>query len=104
MLTAMINPRVSGLTLEKHTFPLLIGEWLNTLWYCIVVDQSISCVRLFVFQWTVACQVPLSMGFSKQECLSGLPFPSPVILYIIQQLERVRYKWNNLECNLGPVA
>ena len=27
--------------------------------------------------WTVAYQAPLSMGFSKQECWSGLPFPSP---------------------------
>ena len=27
--------------------------------------------------WTVACQVPLSMGFSRQECWCGLPFPSP---------------------------
>ena len=27
--------------------------------------------------WTVACQVPLSMGFPKQEYWSGLPFPSP---------------------------
>ena len=27
--------------------------------------------------WTVACQAPLSMGFSKQEYGIGLPFPSP---------------------------
>ena len=27
--------------------------------------------------WTVACQAPLSMEFSKQEYWSGLPFPSP---------------------------
>ena len=26
---------------------------------------------------TVACQAPLSMGFPRQECWSGLPFPSP---------------------------
>ena len=26
---------------------------------------------------TVACQAPLSMGFSRQEYWSGLPFPSP---------------------------
>ena len=34
-------------------------------------------VRLFVTLWTVAHQAPLSMGFSKQEYWSGLPFPSP---------------------------
>ena len=27
--------------------------------------------------WTLACQVPLSMEFSRQESWSGLPFPSP---------------------------
>ena len=27
--------------------------------------------------WTVAHQAPLSMGFSRQEYWSGLPFPSP---------------------------
>ena len=27
--------------------------------------------------WTVACQVALSMGFSRQEYRSGLPFPTP---------------------------
>ena len=31
----------------------------------------------FVTPWTVARQVPLSMGFSRQEDWSGLPFPSP---------------------------
>ena len=36
----------------------------------------LSSVWLFATPWTVACQVPLSMGFSRQEYLSGLPFPS----------------------------
>ena len=39
--------------------------------------KSLSRVRLSVTLWTVACQVPLSMGFSRQENWSGLPFPSP---------------------------
>ena len=34
-------------------------------------------VQLFGTPWTVACQVPLSMGFSRQEYWSGLPFPPP---------------------------
>ena len=34
-------------------------------------------VRLFATLWTVACQAPLSNGFSRQEYWSGLPFPSP---------------------------
>ena len=36
-----------------------------------------SHVQLFVTPWTVACQTPLSMGFSRQEYWSGLPFPAP---------------------------
>ena len=36
-----------------------------------------SCVRLHVTPWTVAHQAPLSMGFSRQECWSGLSCPQP---------------------------
>ena len=43
---------------------------------CVSV-KSLSRVRLFATPWTVACQAPLSMGFSRQEYWSGLPFPSP---------------------------
>ena len=39
--------------------------------------MSLSRVRLFVTPWAVACQAPLSTGFSKQEYWSGLPVPSP---------------------------
>ena len=38
---------------------------------------SLSCVQLFMTPWTVAHQVPLSMGFSRQEYWSGLPCPLP---------------------------
>ena len=39
--------------------------------------KSLSCVQLFGIPWTVAHQAPPSMGFSRQEYWSGLPFPSP---------------------------
>ena len=39
--------------------------------------QSLSHVQLFVTPWTVAHQAPLSMGLSRQEYWSGLPFPPP---------------------------
>ena len=39
--------------------------------------KSLSHVQLFATPWTVAYQSPPSMGFSRQECWSGLPFPSP---------------------------
>ena len=43
---------------------------------CVCV-LSLSCIWVFAISWTVACRAPLSMGFSKQEYWSGLPFPSP---------------------------
>ena len=39
--------------------------------------KLLSPVRLFATPWTVAYQAPLSMGFSRQEYWSELPFPSP---------------------------
>ena len=39
--------------------------------------KLLSCVQLFATPWTVAYQSPLSMGLSRQEYWSGLPFPSP---------------------------
>ena len=39
--------------------------------------KSLSRVRLCVTPRTVACQAPLSMGFSRQEYWSGLPCPPP---------------------------
>ena len=37
----------------------------------------LSHVRLFLTPWTVICQAPLSMRFSRQEYWNGLPFPPP---------------------------
>ena len=39
--------------------------------------KLLSHVQLFATLWTLARQAPLSMGFSRQEHWSGLPFPSP---------------------------
>ena len=39
--------------------------------------KSLSCVQLFATPWTVTYQAPWSMGFSRQEYWSGLPFLSP---------------------------
>ena len=39
--------------------------------------KSLSCVRLLATPWTTAYQAPVSMGFSRQEYWSGVPFPSP---------------------------
>ena len=45
--------------------------------------------------WTVACQAPLSMGFSRQECLHGLPCPTPKDLHN-QGQTRVSYNADGL--------
>ena len=42
----------------------------------VCVEVAPTCLIL-VTLWTVACQAPLSMGFSRQECWSGLPCPPP---------------------------
>ena len=47
----------------------------RALVYCEV--KSLSHVRLFATPWPVAYQASCSMGFSRQEYWSGLPFPSP---------------------------
>ena len=44
--------------------------------YCAVLS-CFSRVQLLATLWTVAHQASLSMGFSRQEYWSGLPFPSP---------------------------
>ena len=41
------------------------------------VCESLSQVQLFATPWTVACQAPLSMEFSRKEYQTGLLFPSP---------------------------
>ena len=41
--------------------------------------KSLSHVRLFATPWTAAHQATPSIGFSRQECWSGVPLPSPMI-------------------------
>ena len=49
--------------------------FISLLHVCML--SCFSRILLLVTLWTVACQAPLSMGFSKQEYWNGLPFPSP---------------------------
>jgi len=53
-----------------YSFLLVIGQKRKKV-------KLLSHVRLFATPWTVAYQAPPSMGFSRQEYWSGLPFPSP---------------------------
>ena len=57
---------------------------LSRLWVCVwgggvVCVCVLSHVQLSVTLWTIAFQVALDMGFSKQKYWSGVPFPSPGI-------------------------
>ena len=62
--------------IEWHTDKMMnkSEDKLTQLWSEV---KLLSHVRLFVTPWTVAHQAPLSMGFSRGEYWSGLPFPSP---------------------------
>ena len=51
--------------------------------------KSLSRVLLFATPWTVAYQAPPSMGFSRQEYWSGLPFPFILQFSSVQSLSRV---------------
>ena len=55
---------------------LLLGRKVMTN-----IVKSLSHVQLFATPWTVTYQAPQSMGFSRQEYWSGLPFPSLYINY-----------------------
>ena len=57
-----------------------ILEWVaisfSNAWKWKVKVKMLSHIRLLVTPWTAAYQAPLSMGFSRQECWSGVPLPS----------------------------
>ena len=51
----------------------LIQHCKSTMCVCVCV---LSCIQLFVAPWTVACQAPLYMEFSRQEYWSEVSFPN----------------------------
>ena len=54
------------------------GGDFHPLLLLLLLLSRFSRVRLCVTPWTAAHQAPLSLGFSRQEQWSGLPFPSPM--------------------------
>ena len=52
-------------------------RWISLSGWMWSEVKSLSCIRLFATQWTVAYQAPLFLGFSRQEYWNGLLFPSP---------------------------
>ena len=80
------NQSRSGQKSWIHIFPKKIYKWPTGTWkWCsaslviavLCCAHSLSHVWHIVTPWTVAQQAPLSMGFPRQECWSGMPFPTP---------------------------
>ena len=71
-----IKPESPALQADSFPTELWYSEWVSE-W---VSEVAQSCPTL-CDPWTVAHQAPPSMGFSRQEYWSGLPFPSPWYLY-----------------------
>ena len=70
------NPMDSGTwQAAAHTFTK-VGHDLTTKQQ--LLPSHFSHVRLCATPWTAAYQASPSMGFSRQEHWSGLPFPSPI--------------------------
>ena len=65
--------------MSEQTFRYSESFRLDLIWYSVpvCVQSHFSHVQLFATPWTVACQAPLSMGFSRQEYWSGLLCPPP---------------------------
>ena len=59
---------------ESSLLKFLIKNTFILLSACV---DLLSRVQLFVTLWTVACQAPISVEFSRKEYWSGLPFPTP---------------------------
>ena len=60
-----------------HSLSRLLSLYTDWLYLMVKVKvKPLSRVRLFATPWTIAYQAPPSMGFSRQEYWSGLPFPS----------------------------
>ena len=63
------------------------GMMWSLLLLLLLLLSCFSRVWLSATPWTAAHQAPLSLGFSRQECWSGLPFPSPMH-------ESEKWKWS----------
>ena len=74
-ITRYWQNRSSNRNIPLKKFP----RWLKCVCMC---DKWLRHIQLCMTLWTVACQAPLSMRFSRQECWSGLPWPSQGIFPI----------------------
>ena len=72
-----VSPPGPSLAMQKE----MTGQWVPS--HTLGGNKGNVCFRskmVFVTLWTVTHKAPLSMGFPRQECWSGLPFPPPADL------------------------
>ena len=67
-----------------------VGISFSNAWKWKVKVKSLSRVRLFMTPWTAAHQAPLSLGFSRQEYWSWVPFPFPIHACMLSRFSRVQ--------------
>ena len=78
----------------KHTYIyaciicIYISIFMSVYKYIFMLPSRFSCVWLCATPWTAAYQASLSLGFSRQEHWSELPFPSPMH-------ESGKWKWSH---------
>ena len=68
---------ISTCLLKMTSLSYLFYLTVNSVSFNVIMVKSLSRVQLFAILWIVAYQEPPSMGFSRQEYWSRLPFPSP---------------------------
>ena len=75
--------------LRTHTLQGVAKDTMvHSVYLCGLCE--LSRVHRFATLWTIACQTPLSMEFSRQEYWTGLPFPSPEVF--VQLNKKAKHK------------
>ena len=74
---ATLSNSLNFLCLGLLSISKMIKKWTLGCFTELCTLSCFSHVWLSVTLWTVACQAPMSTGFSRQEYWSGLSFPSP---------------------------
>ena len=84
--------------LQARTLEWVVISFSNA-WKWKVKVKPLSRVQLLGTPWTTAHQASPSMGFSRQECWSGVPLPSPTNVFSSFQFSSVTQSCVLLLCN-----